>query len=82
MQEANCCASWLMCCVKCCIWCLEKIVAFINKNAYIMIGLKGSNYCSAAGRAIQLLISVRGLERLKHCHTAAPPPGPLAFLSP
>ena len=61
-----------MCCVKCCIWCLEKIVAFINKNAYIMIGLKGSNYCSAAGRAIQLLISVRGLKRLKHCHPAAP----------
>lgn len=49
-------AEWAMCCVKCCVWCLEKIVTFINRNAYIVIGLKGSNYCTAAGRAIALLV--------------------------
>ena len=59
LQEGSCAISWLMCCVKCCMWCLEKIVAFINQNAFIMIGLKGTNYCSAAWRAIELLISVR-----------------------
>lgn len=56
IQEANKMAAWAMSCVKCCMWCLEKIVAFINKNAYIMIGLKGTNYCVSAGRAIALLI--------------------------
>ncbi len=47
LQEANAAAAWLMCCVKCCVWCLEKIVAYINQNAFIIIGLKGSNYCVA-----------------------------------
>lgn len=40
LQAANKCAEWAMCCVKCMMWCLEKIVAFINRNAYILIGLK------------------------------------------
>ncbi|GAX82666.1 hypothetical protein CEUSTIGMA_g10092.t1 [Chlamydomonas eustigma] len=57
LQDANAIAAWLMCCVKCCAWCLEKIVAYINHNAYIIIGLKGTSYCSAAMRAIELIIT-------------------------
>lgn len=26
-----------MCCLKCCFWCLEKFIKFINRNAYIMV---------------------------------------------
>jgi choline transporter-like protein 2/4/5 len=62
LQDANAVAAWLMCCVKCCAWCLEKIVAYINHNAYIIIGLKGTSYCSAAMRAIELIITVRDVD--------------------
>jgi len=24
-------------CLKCCFWCLEKFIKFINRNAYIMV---------------------------------------------
>lgn len=34
-------AAWLMCIVKFLVWLLEKIVAFINRNAYIMVAVKG-----------------------------------------
>mmetsp|Transcript_11641 Transcript_11641/g.31727 ORF Transcript_11641/g.31727 Transcript_11641/m.31727 type:complete len:793 (-) Transcript_11641:1356-3734(-) len=56
LQAGNKIAQWLMCCVKCCMWCLEKIVAFINRNAYIMVAIKGTGYCSSACRAIALII--------------------------
>lgn len=26
-----------MCCFKCCLWCLEKFIKFLNRNAYIMV---------------------------------------------
>uniref|UniRef100_A0A8C3XSN4 Choline transporter-like protein n=1 Tax=Chelydra serpentina TaxID=8475 RepID=A0A8C3XSN4_CHESE len=28
---------FLLCCLKCCFWCLEKFIKFINRNAYIMV---------------------------------------------
>jgi hypothetical protein len=33
-------------------------VAFINRNAYIMVAVKGTNYCVSAGRAIALIVTV------------------------
>uniref|UniRef100_A0A7S0RW54 Choline transporter-like protein n=1 Tax=Chlamydomonas leiostraca TaxID=1034604 RepID=A0A7S0RW54_9CHLO len=57
LQSANKCAEWAMCCVKCCMWCLEKIVAFINRNAYILVAVKGTNYCVSAGRAVALIVT-------------------------
>lgn len=57
LQAANKCAAWALCCCKCCMWCLEKIVAFINRNAYIMVAVKGTSYCVSAGRAVALLVS-------------------------
>ncbi len=57
MLQANKVAEWAMCCVKCCMWCLEKIVAFINRNAFILIAVKGSNYCVSAARAVQLIVA-------------------------
>lgn len=33
----NACARFLVCCLKCCFWCLEKFIKFINRNAYIMV---------------------------------------------
>jgi choline transporter-like protein 2/4/5 len=37
LQQQNKIAQWLMCIVRCLTWCLEKIVAFINRNAFILV---------------------------------------------
>uniref|UniRef100_A0A673ME46 Choline transporter-like protein n=1 Tax=Sinocyclocheilus rhinocerous TaxID=307959 RepID=A0A673ME46_9TELE len=28
---------FLLCCLKCCFWCLEHFIKFMNRNAYIMV---------------------------------------------
>ncbi len=57
LQASNCFTECCLCWVKCCVWCLEQIVAFINRNAYIMIGVKGGNYCSSVIGAMKIIIS-------------------------
>jgi choline transporter-like protein 2/4/5 len=57
LQDTSLVLKWCMCCVKCCMWCLEKIVKYINRNAYIMMAIKGTSYCTSAGRAVALIIS-------------------------
>lgn len=37
LQQANKIASWLLCIVRGLMWLLEKIVAFINRNAFILV---------------------------------------------
>lgn len=37
LQQQNKIAQALMWLVRCLLWCLEKIVAFINRNAYILV---------------------------------------------
>ncbi|DBA72774.1 hypothetical protein WJX79_010106 [Trebouxia sp. C0005] len=49
--------KYLMCCVNCCMWYLEKVVKFINRNAYIMVAVHGSGYCSSAFHAAKLILS-------------------------
>mmetsp|Transcript_19037 Transcript_19037/g.31987 ORF Transcript_19037/g.31987 Transcript_19037/m.31987 type:complete len:792 (+) Transcript_19037:213-2588(+) len=56
MQEANPIYKYLMCIVKCCMWYLEKIMKFINRNAYIMVAIKGKNFCKSAITAVALLV--------------------------
>lgn len=50
-------AKFLMKCLKCCFWCLEKFLRFLCKNAYIMIAVYGSNFCSSAKRAFELILA-------------------------
>lgn len=38
------------------MWYLEHVMKFINRNAYIVVAVKGTSYCVSAGRAIQLLV--------------------------
>ncbi|XP_078524684.1 choline transporter-like protein 5 isoform X2 [Lissotriton helveticus] len=49
-------ARFLLCCLKCCFWCLEKFIKFINRNAYIMIAIYGKNFCTSAKDAFFLLM--------------------------
>ncbi|CAJ1431281.1 unnamed protein product, partial [Effrenium voratum] len=40
----------------CIIWCFEKCVKFLNKNAYIQIALMGTNFCTSAKKAFFLIL--------------------------
>ncbi|XP_040843183.1 choline transporter-like protein 5 [Ochotona curzoniae] len=49
-------AKFFHCCLKCCFWCLENVVKFFNKNAYIMIAVHGENFCTSSRDAFNLLM--------------------------
>ncbi|XP_071489163.1 choline transporter-like protein 2 isoform X2 [Diadema antillarum] len=49
-------AKFILRCMKCCFYCLEKFMKFINKNAYILIAVYGKNFCSSAKEAFFLLL--------------------------
>lgn len=42
--------------VQCCIWCFEKCVKFLNKNAYIQTALMGTSFCTSAKKAFHLIL--------------------------
>ncbi|OQS02050.1 choline transporter, partial [Thraustotheca clavata] len=46
-----------MLCFKCCLWCFEKCMKFLNKNAYIIVAMKGQSFCSAMKESFELLFS-------------------------
>ena len=62
--EATMCTLCALCCCTWCMWSLmwplEKVVAFINRNAYIMMAIKGVGYCEGAFKALKLIVSVSG----------------------
>jgi len=45
----------IMCCCKCCFYCLEKFLKFINRNAYIITASYGYNFCRSAREAFSLI---------------------------
>lgn len=42
-------------CVRCCLWCVEKCLRFINRIAYIMTALYGTNFCTSGKMAFFLI---------------------------
>eukprot|EP00227_Mantoniella_beaufortii_P011672 CAMPEP_0197577324 /NCGR_PEP_ID=MMETSP1326-20131121/1998_1 /TAXON_ID=1155430 /ORGANISM="Genus nov. species nov., Strain RCC2288" /LENGTH=699 /DNA_ID=CAMNT_0043140379 /DNA_START=89 /DNA_END=2188 /DNA_ORIENTATION=+ len=56
IQEGNPLVKYLMCCVKYCMWYLEKVLKFINRNAYILVAVKGYSYCYSAFEAVKLIV--------------------------
>jgi choline transporter-like protein 2/4/5 len=51
----NCFICFISCCCKCCFLCLEHFLKFMNRNAYIMVGIYGSTFCKSARDALALL---------------------------
>ena len=47
---------FILCCCKCCLWFLEKFMRFINRNAFIMCAVNGTNFCKSAKDAFNLLM--------------------------
>ena len=49
--------KFLLCCFNCCLWCLEKFIKFLTKNAYIMIAVDGTSFCKSAQTSWNLIMS-------------------------
>ena len=41
--------------MRCCLWCFEKFIQYVNKSAYVLTAMKGKNYCGAASEAFDLI---------------------------
>jgi len=46
----------LQCILNCCMWCIEKIIGYINKNAYIWAATHGNGFCTSALKGFMLLL--------------------------
>ena len=46
----------IACVLSYCLWCLNRFVKFINKNAYIQVALKSDNFCTAAWNSFILIL--------------------------
>uniref|UniRef100_A0A7N6AEL6 Choline transporter-like protein n=1 Tax=Anabas testudineus TaxID=64144 RepID=A0A7N6AEL6_ANATE len=64
-------SRFIMCCFKCCFWCLERFIRYMNRNAYIMVAIYGKNFCTSAKEAFFLLmrnvVRVAVLDRVTDC---------------
>ncbi|XP_059201272.1 choline transporter-like protein 5-A [Centropristis striata] len=49
-------SRFIMLCLKCCFWCLERFIRYMNRNAYIMVAIYGKNFCTSAREAFFLLM--------------------------
>lgn len=50
-------AKWVMKILTGLLWVLEKIVKFINRNAYIIIAIKGRDFCRSSAQAFKLIVA-------------------------
>ncbi|XP_060598053.1 choline transporter-like protein 1 [Ruditapes philippinarum] len=48
---------FLLKCLKCCLWCFEKFLKFLNNNAYIEIAIHGHGFCKAARQAFHVVLT-------------------------
>merc|ERR1712072_1287765 len=55
-------ARALMCACQCYMWCVEKCMKFINKNAYIQTAIYSVGFCEGAKNAFFLIL--RNLGRI------------------
>lgn len=55
-------AMMIFCIIDCYLWCIEKCMKFINKNAYIQIAIFGCSFCTAAKKAFFLIL--RNIARI------------------
>jgi len=46
----------ILCMTGYCLWCLEKCIKFITKNAYIQCAVTSENFCTSAWNAFTLMI--------------------------
>jgi choline transporter-like protein 2/4/5 len=57
LQETNVAVKIALKVVACCLWCLEKCLKFISKNAYILIAMKGRSFCTSTRESFILIFA-------------------------
>lgn len=52
----NCCSRCLLKTCICCLWCLEKVLNYLNQNAYAATAINSTSFCTSARDAFVLLV--------------------------
>ncbi|KAJ8946090.1 hypothetical protein NQ318_010387, partial [Aromia moschata] len=55
-RQGKCVECVLKCC-QCCLYCFEKIIKYLSRNAYIEVAIYGYSFCQAGKQAFKLLSS-------------------------
>ena len=55
-------AGYLVSCCQCCFWCVENVIQFINRRAYIVTALESVGLCAAGRRGVEVV--ARNLARV------------------
>lgn len=55
--QDNKCADYCLKCCICCLCCLEKCLKFLNQNAYTVVAINGTSFCTSARKAFLTIIS-------------------------
>jgi len=58
-------AQAILCALQCFMWCMEKCMKFLNKNAYIQTAIFGTGFCTSAKKAFFLIL--RNIARIGAC---------------
>lgn len=53
-------ANMLLCCCQCCLCCVERIMKFINKNAYIQCAIFGTSFMESGRKSFFLILRNTG----------------------
>jgi len=53
--QKNIVAVYIFKALRCILWCAEKCIKFLNKNAYIQVAILGTNFCKSAKNAFMLI---------------------------
>ncbi|KAM7394273.1 hypothetical protein PAMP_021086 [Pampus punctatissimus] len=54
--KENACAHCMLKACVCCLWCLEKCLAYLNQNAYTATAINSTDFCTSAREAFILLV--------------------------
>ncbi|XP_045159516.2 choline transporter-like protein 1 isoform X2 [Mercenaria mercenaria] len=49
--------DFILKCLQFCLWCFEKFLKYLNRNAYIEIAIYGYNFCKSAQKAFMIIVS-------------------------
>lgn len=56
-KQGNAVVKVAMMCFKCFLWCFEKCLKFLNKNAFIVMAMKGRSFCPSMKDSFSLLLA-------------------------
>lgn len=48
--------GYIFACIQCCLQCFERLIKFLNKQAYIQIAITGKSFCPAAWAGFMIVL--------------------------